>query len=351
MPLSSQDSAARIPTYFLTTAGIPPEHQFPFWRKHASPFTCIEKADLASPGFQAHATGYDLGTLHIVSSEVDPVVFRHTLDHVGMMGFNHWTLNLLKSGTVFGRTENCELNASANGMFVKSFAIPFEGQTSRTSSLRIMLSRDYYADLAPGLDRMDHRPMSGPMADIFRNFLMNIEGNLGVLSIQEGTKIVEAFEAMLRAVLEPTPDHLDRAAAPITASKFHMIEQFVMKNLNVPDLGAESICSALGMSRRQLYYIFEPYGGVAKFIKNRRLVACWQLLADTDDDRLISTIAYDHGFTSSATFSRQFQAEFGFSPREARMAKLNNQLPAMPEKDGLSYWMRQFTGHNTRAAA
>jgi transcriptional regulator GlxA family with amidase domain len=84
-------------------------------------------------------------------------------------------------------------------------------------------------------------------------------------------------------------------------------------------------------SRRKLYHLFERYGGVAHYIRSRRLAACHAAIVDPLETRQIYTIAYDHGFTDPAVFSRLFRAEFGYSPSEARNgAAVNEFAPVEP---------------------
>jgi len=67
--------------------------------------------------------------------------------------------------------------------------------------------------------------------------------------------------------------------------------------------------------------VCEPMGGVAAFIKQRRLKRIHAILADPRDRRPIAEVAYQHGFTGGAHFSRAFRRAFGYSPSEAREAR------------------------------
>ncbi len=113
--------------------------------------------------------------------------------------------------------------------------------------------------------------------------------------------------------MAPSQDRLAQAAAPIAATLFE------------PSLTPEKLCRSLGVSRRVLYNVFERYGGVVHYIRRRRLVSCHAAIVDPLKSRRIQTIAYDHGFTDAALFSRVFRAEFGYSPREARDATAASQ--------------------------
>jgi len=83
-------------------------------------------------------------------------------------------------------------------------------------------------------------------------------------------------------------------------------------------LSAQHICAVLGVSRSRLYRLFEPLGGVAQYIQSRRLAKIRAALLDPRDRRLISDLAYTHGFVSAAHFSRCFRRHFGCAPGDIR---------------------------------
>ncbi len=76
------------------------------------------------------------------------------------------------------------------------------------------------------------------------------------------------------------------------------------------------LAEAIGVSRRKLYQLFEPEGGVAKEIMARRLEHAHKVLGDPAAYRRIKEVAYSHGFESDAHFSRCFKQRFGYSPSD-----------------------------------
>jgi AraC-like DNA-binding protein len=78
------------------------------------------------------------------------------------------------------------------------------------------------------------------------------------------------------------------------------------------------LCKLAGVSRSNLYRMFEPYGGVARYVQRQRLRRAHDLLADPDCIRKIGSIANDYCFADASTFSRAFRHEFGYSPSDVR---------------------------------
>jgi AraC-like DNA-binding protein len=94
---------------------------------------------------------------------------------------------------------------------------------------------------------------------------------------------------------------------------------YIEGNLAARDLGVAKLAATFGLSRASLYRLFEPVGGVASFIRERRLArAHHDLNARGLHDRRIGPIAYQAGFRSIATFNRAFLAAYGETPRSAR---------------------------------
>ena len=90
-----------------------------------------------------------------------------------------------------------------------------------------------------------------------------------------------------------------------------------------PTLTPKRLCRLIGMSRSQLYRLFEPMGGVARYIQAERLREAHRALADPDNARDIHEIAEDLGFFDASAFSRTFRREYGCKPSDVRAAALS----------------------------
>lgn len=108
------------------------------------------------------------------------------------------------------------------------------------------------------------------------------------------------------------------------------IKAYVDRNLHDPHLSVDSVARALSCSRRHLYNAFsdEPEG-VAGYVLTRRLDAARRAFEDPrQQDQLITAIAFNAGFKSSAHFCRAFTSRFGCSPREWRQRFAEHQSGA-----------------------
>jgi AraC-like DNA-binding protein len=127
-----------------------------------------------------------------------------------------------------------------------------------------------------------------------------------------------------------------KSAAPLDT--FVTLCRYIEGNLAARDLGVAKLAATFGLSRASLYRLFEPAGGVASFIRQRRLArAHHELSAPGLHDRRIGPIAYQAGFRSVATFNRAFLAAYGETPRNVRKRRAGGAPPVKqrPEELGL----------------
>ena len=106
------------------------------------------------------------------------------------------------------------------------------------------------------------------------------------------------------------------------------VRQTVLRHLRTPILGPRTLSRLVGMSRSNLYRLFEDTGGVARYIQRQRLLEAHAVLSDPATTKPISSIAEDLCFADASSFSRTFKREFGHSPTEVRSAALMGLAPS-----------------------
>jgi AraC-like DNA-binding protein len=85
----------------------------------------------------------------------------------------------------------------------------------------------------------------------------------------------------------------------------------------------QDIVQLTGMSRAGLYRLFEPQGGVARYIQLCRLQQLRERLDDRAfDDRPLAELAPMVGFSGESHAGRLFKQVFGIAPGAYRAASL-----------------------------
>lgn len=125
---------------------------------------------------------------------------------------------------------------------------------------------------------------------------------------------------LLAAVLEADPRVLQSSNSSIRSAHLARIEQYVRKNLEDPELSADTIAAACGISVRYLHLLFQDTDKtLAQWIRDHRLQFSHEALMLATSRLSISQVAYAHGFNDHAQFSNMFRKKFGCSPSDVRM--------------------------------
>jgi AraC-like DNA-binding protein len=96
------------------------------------------------------------------------------------------------------------------------------------------------------------------------------------------------------------------------------MRRFIEDDLRSFDLGIEKLCARFAISRTRLYALFEADGGVASYIRDRRLARAMRILAglEAGDRTRVSSVGYACGFETEKMFSRAFKRKYGVNPSE-----------------------------------
>lgn len=328
----------------FSTEAFGKRDQFDAWCEFTASMCDLEAVTPPKEGFVASAESYHLGSLQLTSFQLSPMKFKYTNDIIRKSSFDHWCISVVTKGTVAAESTDKGFHAAAGGTVLHSYATPFSGMMDVTNYSGLFFSRDDFWDVADALDRAAHQQVQGPMSHIVGDFIASLDNRADKLTVAEASAVNEAFGHLLRAMVHQTPTSLEAAKAPIAAAQFDRARRYINANLISPNLSPDTICASLGVSRRQLYYLFEQHGGVATFIRNRRLAACYSELTKPNHGKLIGSIAYEYGFTNLSSFHRQFFARYGFSPSEARSAGSSREKTSVAGGGTFVDWLLRADG-------
>jgi AraC-like DNA-binding protein len=122
------------------------------------------------------------------------------------------------------------------------------------------------------------------------------------------------------------------ARAAVRAAVYGQVRRYVEAHLHDPDLSPDSVLASLHLSRASVYRIFAHEGGLAAYIRNRRLrMAADELVRYPHLE--VQDIAYGLGFNDASTFTRAFRRAFDVAPRDLHAyAPLLQRGHARPER-------------------
>ncbi|WP_052950418.1 helix-turn-helix domain-containing protein [Devosia limi] len=294
--------------------------QFAAWRDLAAPYVDILPATASPPGFIADLEIWDLGSVAFMHGRSPAIAYARTAHHLRANPIDHWFLTFARSGnsTLRPGGRAWRSTSAARRLSVGSLRDTFQGSTANLDALILFLPRDFCRDAAATLDAVINTQLTSGLGQLLADYMLDLDRRLPMLTEAELPSLLAATRAMVLACITADPDRLMEAQRPIEATLLERAKQLIQENLLSPALGADELCRQLGVSRSRLYRLFEPLGGVVRYIRCRRLLDAHVALCDANDDRRIADIAAERGFVDAAEFSRAFKREFGYRPRDAR---------------------------------
>ena len=156
------------------------------------------------------------------------------------------------------------------------------------------------------------------LGTIAGRLLTALEGRLSDLTQVDLPRLTNAVGAMVAAAVAPSAERIAVARRQIDLGRKERVRQAVRRHLRTPTFGPKVLCRLVGMSRSNLYRLFEDSGGVARYIQSQRLLDAHAVLSNPANPKSISGLAEDLCFADASSFSRAFKRDFGYSPGEAR---------------------------------
>lgn len=316
-----RDTALR-PVQVFSTASVAAAQQFDAWQAHCGGFVGLLPEPGVRDGYQAQCTAWKLGPFALLSAAASAARYRRTREQIRRDAIDHWMIRVARHGTQHLRTPNGAAVLHPGQPCIVSLGIAMEGERSDLDWVSLAVPRDLFPGLAPNIDRNLNRPLGGSLGMLLGRYLEALEAQLGDMTEAELPRLVGATRAMVAAcVAVPAPDQ--EAASPLADhARLERLRQAIRQNLRSPTLTPRRLCRMVGMSRSNLYRLFEPMGGVARYIQTERLREAHRALSNPDIRRDIHEVAEDLGFFDASAFSRTFRRAYGCTPSEVRAAAL-----------------------------
>ena len=244
---------------------------------------------------------------------------KRNAQHISQLDKECYYLQLVHTGniSVYQRGETHRSNAARGAIF--SAADPYELQGhGEVRSFYLEIPRDEFAQRFP----REHIPVSASINTT--QGLGRIATEYCAMLATEGSKLEAGSRAhlggqlmdMLAFTLLSSEGDMPAAEGSIKKARLRSVQQWIEAHLSDTDLSLERVANANGMSLRYLHVLFQQAEmSASEWIWSRRLQLCYDAIAK-GDSRSITSIAFDHGFNSSAHFSTQFRRKYGISRRD-----------------------------------
>jgi len=309
------------PSLDFCTRPLPLRDQFAFWQACNNGLVDVVQPEVAaSSGFAASGTMWRMGGFALSSGESEACHYSRTARHIRRDSVDHWVVSIIRSGQRRFRTGGVSVINDPRAAIITSFDRPYETDRNKSAWLQLYIPRDSFPDLGPMIDAARYQRLDTPMGHILKDYITLLSHRLPEITAAESERLAEATRAMIAACIQPSADYLMEAMPQIELVQLAQVKRLIRQNLGSAMLGPERLWRQAGVSRSKLYRLFEPFGGVARFIQTERLKRAHAALCDPADRRSIGRIAEDVGLFDLSSFGRMFRTTYGVSPRELRLA-------------------------------
>lgn len=247
------------------------------------------------------------------------VAHARDLRRVARDGFDHITLHLVLSGSMMLEVPDAIRRVETGSVALFDLTRPQRTWTDGARIVTASVARDRLD--AAALDGLDlHGLVLGPgEAGLAIDFVRSLVAHAPSLTPDLAGIATDSLCLMLGATLASLRDRSAPAAAPLAAGRARArVRAYIEQHLGNRDLDAATIAAETGVSRSGLYRMFEPAGGVARYVQQQRVARLRRDLSRPGDHRSVDELAAASGFASQSQAGRVFRSAFGIPPGEYR---------------------------------
>jgi len=300
------------------------------WQELTSSLFVSNKTNTTAPRHDLVLRCYNLDRMLFFDHSACAHSAERTLSQIVAQGVDHIFIGLQMSGATQLTCPNGRAVARPGDFLVLDLAQSFQVATDGMSAIQICIPRRRFESQ---VGKMNSRHLqvlsshSSPLLKLMADHLLNMRACLSRADAEQRSFLTSAALAICNAAFMGGEDSSSHDPA-VTAIE---IRQFIEDNIQRPDLGIELLCTRFGLSRTPLYRLFGGDGGIASYIRNRRLIRAMRVLTGGEGGprQRVSSVAYACGYQSEKMFSRAFYRRYGVNPRDVNKTFRS---VAVPEK-------------------
>ncbi|AQR66386.1 hypothetical protein BXU06_16035 [Aquaspirillum sp. LM1] len=344
----------RLPIIHFTSHDLSADENYTVWCQATDALFDIDFHGADHPvRFQADLTSYSMGSILLGRTRSVAQRFSRSTATIARSGIDHIIVQLYMVGGYHGHAGSASIVVQAGDICVLDCAETFATQASDFENLTLVIPRAILETKLPRLEALHGLVLKAGSTwnRILSQHLLVLFEQAPSMTLRECERIANGSIALLAACLQGEIEARDEQTASASVTSMVLqIRRHIDAHLSDPALGADQVAARFALSRATLYRLFEPLGGVADYIRARRLRRAFFALRARELANLrISEIAQRCGFASMATFTRAFKAAYGITPAALRsVSALNPTSPALHDATqgealSITRWMHEIT--------
>jgi hypothetical protein len=223
---------------------------------------------------------WKLGGLAVSRTSAAPVRVARTKSNLKRDPIDHWVTSYCIRGAHSANTAGTVLEVPAKVPFLCSLGQELLHDRTHIDRVSLLMTRDALRDIAPLLDAACGSVLDTPLGHLLGDYMMALERHLPAVTEADFPRLTNAVGAMVAAAVAPSTERIAVAKRQVDLGRKERVWQAVRRHLRTPTLGPKNLSRLVGMSRSNLYRLFEDTGGVARHIQLQRLLEAHAILSD-----------------------------------------------------------------------
>ena len=328
----------------FSTKDLPVSDRFDAWRDKISVIFDVDRIGGPSPAsFEAKVDAYQIGHLVVTDSTQGQQAYSLSPRRARSGDTDLIQVGLYRSGGYRGDAAGMSIEGTSGDIQVLDLGRSMRSIEPASDMVCVFMPREILQERIGDLDGLHGMDLPYGAGRLLADYLRLLAERLPQMQESDGEAAANATTEIIAACLRPTMSRFRDAQFPLQDIVLLRAKRAIEANLRTARLTPEFLCGKLGISRRSLYRLFEPLGGVHHYIVGRRLSHIRRTLSDQGNHERISDIAARFGFTCQETFWRAFKREYGVSPGHVRgLASSGQRLSGTDRKSGFDQWLREL---------
>jgi AraC-like DNA-binding protein len=337
-----------VPRLGFITDSLTERGAFELWHERVAGFYETLKSTTGDEIFRMETSSWHLGQLLTIRARYSAREQARTVKKIRADQVDHYRLILQLEGALRIDADGLRVQVNPGQLLLTDMSRPERYSIDAGSNIILFLPREMLDSALPlPLDLHGVVPQ-GAAASMLVDHIKSLVCHVNDVRRSEACPIAQSTLHLVAAAVAPAARTLEMHAA-IEAALLRQSCRYIESHLTDQSLSPQTIAAAFKVSRATLYRLFEPLGGVAAFVKERRLRRVYSMLASPETRHHLATLAEMHGYSDASALSRAFKQQFGYSPSEVRthrpsMAVSTASAPEVSESTVLTDWLRSLRG-------
>ena len=301
------------------TAHFEPDQRFEAWQQNIGVFFDLSSADGEIPDGNIHAQidACNLGETVFGVTRSESQLFERDARRVAHDDMDHILVQLFLQG---GGLADSDETISAGDMLIIDLDQPHAMLNTDFENLTMVLPRELQSSLSKLLTPLHGKRLSAdhPMVRFMGGHMQALWQAVPDMNLTQAGGALQGTLGLMEGWLSQegrlSEDHHPEVSSALSKAIRRYIEVHLTDSLT-----PEGLAATFRISRSQIYRIFEPFDGVARYVWDRRMLRSLRMLTQPVFSHLsVGTIAFECGFASESHFGRAFRARFGKTPGQLR---------------------------------